>query len=324
MNRLEFLLQRYKNNTATPEEVEELSGLMDGAFKGDSDQVQLSETGEEDLQSIFRKLDSVPLAQPTRIVRFKRSTTWLAAAAVVTLAVVATALLTTDIFNHQPPSAGSDMVAYTGKQLVQLPDGSTVLLNENSELKVGKDFGSLNREVSFVGEGYFKVAHDPSKPFIVHTGKVNTKVLGTVFNIKAYPNESAITVTVTKGKVQVSDDQRTFGIITPNEQIAVNTATDEFVKSQVDSQNVILWQANYFILDNVTFAEAAILIEKRFNVKVIIVNEALKECVVSAWFFNNEDLPQIVDDLSTLKQATSRISNDSVIIEGGAGCKTLR
>lgn len=70
---------------------------------------------------------------------------------------------------------------------MRLPDGSTVLLNEGSELSYSTSFGKQAREVTLTGEGYFDVQHNLSKPFKVLTGNVTTTVLGTAFNIKAYP-----------------------------------------------------------------------------------------------------------------------------------------
>jgi ferric-dicitrate binding protein FerR (iron transport regulator) len=174
--------------------------------------------------------------------------------------------------------------------------------------------------VTLEGEGFFDIVSDPSKPFKVHTGKVVTTVLGTSFNINTLESEK-VTVTVTRGKVAVGDKDHTYTTILPNEQISVNTSNGEFEKLEVDSQQTTAWKDDYFIIDNVTFEEAASQIEKRFNVKITIVNESLKGCVVSAWFFNNESLKQIVDDLSTLKQATPTINGNRIVIRDGKGCK---
>ena len=86
---------------------------------------------------------------------------------------------------------------------VHLPDGSTVVLNTSSRLDDTKP-----REVTLIGEGYFDIQKAPGQPFLVHTGKLTTRVLGTTFNIRAYPGDKSIQITVTKGRVQVMNANR--------------------------------------------------------------------------------------------------------------------
>src|SRR5690606_2859673 len=89
-------------------------------------------------------------------------------------------------------------------RLLHLPDGSTVIVGVGSKLNYPSSFDSLRtREVYLEGQAYFDIRHNPQKPFIIHTGKVATTVLGTSFNIKAWPEDQDITVTVTRGKVRV-------------------------------------------------------------------------------------------------------------------------
>lgn len=323
MDRLEFLLQRYNNNTATPEEIEELSGLMDTVFKDSSGPEKLADAAEEDLQLIFKKLDSVPLTQPARTVRFKRSTVWLAAAAVITLAIVATALLTTDLFNtrslSQQPAAS--LMVYTDKQLVELPDGTQVLLNDNSELSFDSaSFGLSMREVMLKGEAFFDVTHDPSKRFIVKTGEVNTQVLGTAFNVSAYSGAGEITVTVVRGLVQVGDDRRVYAKITPNEQIAVDVEKHTFIQKEVVAEEAVSWQKNFLIMEDLSLEEASRIIEKRFNVQVRFENEMLKKCVFSGTFLNDESLDQVLSIMTKVIGGIDYHVKGSEVTFSGKGC----
>ena len=75
------------------------------------------------------------------------------------------------------------------KSKIQLPDGSTVWLNAGSKLTYTKDFGKEIREVTLIGEAFFDVTKMKEKPFIIHTSSINIKVLGTAFNVKAYPED---------------------------------------------------------------------------------------------------------------------------------------
>lgn len=210
-----------------------------------------------------------------------------------------------------------DTYSVTGTDFVHLPDGTTVTLHAGAKLTYRKEF--LQREVELTGQAFFDVAHDSGRPFKVHTGKVITTVLGTAFNVDA-PSAELVTITVTRGKVSVGDDAHTYGTIKPNEQIAVNTVTNEFVKSQVDSQTAVQWKNDYFILDHVSIEQAFALIEKRFDVEVIVQNREMLPCVISAYFTNHENLEQIIENISTVRQAQYSITGDVINISGGKPC----
>jgi ferric-dicitrate binding protein FerR (iron transport regulator) len=88
---------------------------------------------------------------------------------------------------------------------ITLLDGSVVTLKDGSRLNLKNNFSGNTREITLEGEAFFEIAHNPKKPFIIHTGSVKTTVLGTSFSIKAIPGETSITVAVTEGKVKVED-----------------------------------------------------------------------------------------------------------------------
>lgn len=251
--------------------------------------------------------------------RRNRSPLMWAAAAVIVLTTLAGIWLNPQnlLKSSTEQVAENGLKVFSGRQLVKLPDGSTALLNENSELKYSQTFGATNREVTLIGEALFDVTHDPAKPFIVHTGKVSTTVLGTSFNVNS--SQTKITVSVVRGLVQVGDEQRVYGKINPDEQIEVDIASNDFVMRNGKTAEALAWQKDFVTLDNVTMAQAAEKIGKRFNVKVVIANE-LKDCTVTAWFLENETLKEMVESISAIRQATATIKGNNVTIEGGIGC----
>ena len=89
------------------------------------------------------------------------------------------------------------------KATVVLPDGTDVILNSASQLSYLSDFGRNERRVQLEGEGYFKVAHDTRRTFIVQVGELEVKVMGTVFNVCAYSNDQDVTVVLLEGKVGI-------------------------------------------------------------------------------------------------------------------------
>ncbi len=255
--------------------------------------------------------------------RNSRIFVWSSAAAVVLLLVIA-------LFWGQDkpiPSTGNDIAKevlesnhFSGKQFLHLPDGSTVILNEDSELSYNNDFGSETREVRLIGEAFFDVAHDPAHPFIVKTGAVNTRVLGTAFNVTAWPDEEVVLVTVERGKVSVGDDKKVYEELLPNEQITVDTETREFEKMVLDEEQEIEWKRTFFVLDQVSMENAMEQIGERYDVDVEIVNPALRSCIVNGAFLDNESLEHVLTVLSLAMNAEYRLEGNQVEILGGIGC----
>src|SRR5258706_7615800 len=302
MDKFHELLDRYISRTATEEEKECFFELLE---TGLYDDIIISEgvreildadvtptTGEERILLASREriyvsiLKKNHMVEESKVVAFRTPSLRLRlAVAIVVTMTLAISLLwivgkrdivpTTKVVVQEKVSKPG---VYVGKQVVDLPDGTRVILNDNSELSYSAYFGESNREVLFTGEAFFDVTHDASRPFIVHTGKVSTKVLGTAFNISAYPNQNQITVTVSRGSVEVSNDQRVYGKITPDQQISVNTTTYDFVKKDTTAEEAIAWQSNFLILDDVTLEEAALRIGKKFNANITFENPELMTC----------------------------------------------
>ena len=208
-----------------------------------------------------------------------------------------------------------------GKRYIRLQDGSTVLLNEGSQLDYPAGFANNKREVTLSGEAYFDIRPDAKRPFIVHTGKINTTVLGTAFNIKAYPEQKQITVTVTRGKVKVGDNKKTFGVIVPNESIAVNTEINSFRLERVNADEALTWKKQYLVLDDISLEEAAVLIGNRYHVNISFSKEALENCRISATFLNNENLEQVLTVVTGVVDADYTLQPNDEVIISGEGCE---
>ena len=322
MSNFNELFERYLNGTATNEETNELltlvqTGKYDDQIDAHSLRMQKmkqsppSESekalGEKVLERIYaRNTDQ----RKTRSLRLPR--VWLAVAASIVVVMLAGWLA----YQDGSIGLGNSILTYKGKDFIHLPDGSTVTLNEGSTLIYS--FTETTREVTLSGEGYFDVAHDAQKPFIVHSGNVNTKVLGTAFNIKAYPGQE-ILVTVTRGKVEVGDEQQTYGIITPDEQIAVNTVSEKFVRKNLKAESEVAWKNHFFILDNVDMDTAAKMISERYGVAISFSNPSIKNCRLNSKFLNDEDLSVVLDVVTgTVNASYSYAVEDkkTVVIEG--------
>jgi transmembrane sensor len=221
-------------------------------------------------------------------------------------------------------ASGAAVVAGRGqaiekKRVVHLPDGSTVILNKHSQLDYPVAFASGAREVTLRGEAYFDIVHRPGQPFLVHTGKIVTNVLGTAFNIKAYPGEREIEVTVDHGKVQVLKGRVSLGLLTDNQQIRYDRGTEDFARNTVNLKPVIAWKPVEISFDDITMEEAAREIGQRFNVTVAFMNPVLKDCRVTATFYQEDDLDEIMTVICGVSQSNFVIKGDKIVIDG-KGC----
>jgi len=105
-----------------------------------------------------------------------------------------------------------------------LPDNTRVWLNAGSHIEYGTNFGDGSREVSLMGEAFFDVAPDAAHPFIIHTPKLDVRVLGTSFNLKSYPTDKTTEATLIRGSIEISIRNRPSDkiILKPNEKLVVN------------------------------------------------------------------------------------------------------
>ncbi|HMH24476.1 MAG TPA: FecR domain-containing protein [Puia sp.] len=121
--------------------------------------------------------------------------------------------------------AASEILTGNGSRThVVLPDGSIVWLNAGSKITYDKNFGATHREVNLTGEGFFDVARNAGMPFVIHTARIDVKVLGTRFNVKSYPTDRTTETTLIHGSIEVSIKDRPSEkiILKPNEKLVVS------------------------------------------------------------------------------------------------------
>jgi ferric-dicitrate binding protein FerR (iron transport regulator) len=205
------------------------------------------------------------------------------------------------------------------RRVVHLPDGSTVLLNKNSRLDYPREFSGTTREVTLTGEAFFDITHLTGRPFLVHTGQLTTRVLGTAFNIRAYPADKAIAITVTSGKVQVLNENASVGLLGENQQLRFDKGSKALVECKVDVKPLIAWKPEEVAFDDITMEEAARRIGQWFGVTVGFVNPVVKQCRVTATFYREDDLEEIMTVVCGVSLSTYTIHDKKVTIDG-KGC----
>jgi transmembrane sensor len=209
-----------------------------------------------------------------------------------------------------------------------LPDGSTVWLNAGSKLFFENDFTGKTREVRLEGEAFFDIVKNPSQPFIVHTSGIDIRVLGTAFNVKAYPEDANIETTLYRGLVQVfrqEDAAKTPIVLTPNEKLVLprHAASVESVVSERKNELPVIKAAPAFTILSIdsskkeserfetawiysrlefrgeNFEQLALKMERWFNVKISFADEKVKRLSFNG-SFENETPDQA---LASLKEA---------------------
>jgi ferric-dicitrate binding protein FerR (iron transport regulator) len=222
---------------------------------------------------------------------------WIAAAAL--LIVIGSPWIIYRINKEKPTASGlhpesNNIITQPGsKSKIELPDGTQVWLNANSQLSYG-NFGIQSREVTLSGEAFFDVTKNEKSPFVIHTGSITITVKGTAFNVKAYPNEKTIETSLVRGLIEITtkqDPDRKI-LLKPNEKIIipvgeilkeVKSASDAAVytitalrKSVSKEIAETVWLQPRLEFDNEPMDELAPKMENWFNIKIHFLDNEIK------------------------------------------------
>jgi transmembrane sensor len=218
-------------------------------------------------------------------------------------------ILTTYLFSIRKEvidkSVTEIFVPLGSKSRINLPDGTRVWLNSGTSIHFRNDFAKASREVTMEGEAFFDVKHNQKLPFIVHTSNINIKVLGTAFNVKAYPAEGSIETTLVRGSLLVEQKSSVKGtqktLLAPNERATYFKETGNLYLSETDQKvikeqkisevsqlkgKVLIgkkietdvftsWKDNKLIFKNETFGNLSVKLERWYGVKFSIQDEEI-------------------------------------------------
>lgn len=223
------------------------------------------------------------------------------------------------------------------KTSIQLPDGSTVWLNSDSKIRYKNSFGLNQRDLWLTGEAYFDVKHNAKVPFIIHTNKINIKVLGTEFNVKSYPNDSYVETSLIRGKIDVNflDRPNEHIIMHPQEKLIINNnqqnsdlnldptnagisklKLESLSTLSIDNSTVseTAWLDNKVVFDNTSFEEIARVLERKFDVKIIFKNNTVKYYRFTG-IFQHEGLLEIIELMKITNPFDYKLNKKLLTIE---------
>lgn len=155
-----------------------------------------------------------------------------------------------------------------GQFRLTLPDGSRVWLNSASSLRYPTAFNGGQRVVELKGQGYFEIAQAPSQPFIVKVNSMEVQVLGTRFDVMAYPDENVVNTTLLNGAVQVKNASATR-LLRPGQQAVLNDGNNHITIQQADTTKVIAWKNGLFLFDNMDLQTILREVSRWYNVEVV-------------------------------------------------------
>ncbi|WP_288206465.1 FecR domain-containing protein [uncultured Parabacteroides sp.] len=199
------------------------------------------------------------------------------------------------------------------KKNILLADGTKIILNSDTKLRIPSDFNQEERVIEMEGEGFFDVTPNPDKPFIIKSGEAQVKVLGTSFNFKSYKEDDFIKLTVSTGKVRVNvADQDLQLSVSPNEHLSVNKVDGNVSKETIQENNYIKWIQGSLYFNKEPIREVIKTINRTYNRKVIL---QCKHCDYKiTGTHDNKSIEAVIEAICFTTGLHSRQEGDNIII----------
>ncbi|CAN5524990.1 FecR family protein [soil metagenome] len=312
-----------ENELSEPTDHSKLQSVKMNMFDEINRQINLSEANTKESQYFINSDTKIP---------FFNTAKWLKIAAVLLIGVGFIFYLSDrnkgNIDNEtviaEEISDGDDLPS-----TIFLSDGSIIYLKEDSHLEYPNHFSGNTREVTLVGEAFFKVAKDENKPFIIYSNNLTTRVLGTSFNIKAYENDDLLEVSVVTGKVSVSVNNYTDNdtaemdikevVLISNQRAIYTRKNNSLIQAKVKDSIVYESFENRKLVFNETPLDEIInLLNSSYEVNINLANPNLKNCYITAEL-SEESLEISLLILTKAIGAEYEIKEDEIIIKG-KGC----
>jgi transmembrane sensor len=318
------LLIKYINNKCTEAELSEVLNWINADTLNEEGKLWIFEDWnsyqetsnlEEDekftaiFDKIQEKIDSDNLTNDIKAVKtltLSVIANWLMKAAAILLIPVLTFLFYTlsekkiesDKYAKLAVDSLEVITPMGSRTVVQLSDGSVVHLNYGSKIKYPQFFSGNTRDVTLTGEGFFKVAHNPEKPFIVKAGNLNIKAVGTTFNVLAYPDDNVIETTLVNGKVIIDQIEKngksnTIGTMVPGQHVDFNTQTRATSSTKGNVEKYISWTNGKLIFEDTPIMQVTERLSRMFNVDFEVKDE-IKDYIYTVTL-SDESLSQILD-----------------------------
>lgn len=204
-----------------------------------------------------------------------------------------------------------------GEYVVELSDGTRVWLNANTTFDFPVDFVRQERVVKLRGEAYFEVAKDAKRPFIVETEGTRTRVLGTSFNVKAYPDERYERTTLLEGSVEITLAESTGTpsprmVLEPGMQARWETGSRSLSVRAVDAEDAIAWRRGEFLFTEEDIQVVLQTLSRWYGVEFVSTDEKLETYTFSGMMSKDDKLGETLEILTLAGGPAFRIEGDKV------------
>lgn len=245
---------------------------------------------------------------------------WMTAAAVLIMLPALTLFISRQLWRpvSGPASVLTASAASGQVKTVYLPDSTKVVLNSGSTLFYPDTFSENDRRVCLSGEAVFDVTHDAGRPFFVSTSDITVKVLGTLFEVQAYPEEGIVSTTLCRGSVGVIRNgfpEENMTMLQPGEAFKMSRNDGAFTVSKVDSEDVLIWESGGLCLSAGNIHELIRMLERQFNVNIYLTSDKYDSEKITAKFIHGEGIDEILKVVSSLLPGmTYNITNTNIYI----------
>ena len=202
------------------------------------------------------------------------------------------------------------------KLIIHLSDGSKVTMNAATTIMYQENFNDSMRVITLLGEAFFEVREDSLRPFIVKTGKLTTRALGTSFNVLYRPDIDLNEIALVKGKVKV--DLLNYGkneslVLSPGEMADLDFASNKLIEKTFGMKEVTAWKEGIIYFDQANYREIVNTLENWYDIKISTIGQPKRKWKFSA-HFENENLITILDALKYAQNINYEIENRTVKI----------
>jgi ferric-dicitrate binding protein FerR (iron transport regulator) len=280
---------------------------------------------------VWSRPAQLPAAQQGRVVKFSRKALIGYAASIVVL-ITAGSLAYVQYGRNAALRNYEYYTSGNSRKTVMLPDGSVIMLNENSHLSINKNFDSRHREVSIIGEAFFDIKTDASHPFIVNTRAYGIRVLGTSFNVRSYPGEKGTETDLITGKIEIipnaGKEENERVVLKPSQKFileqhvaiagaSVVAGKGTLAKLQIDTVTRQItetsWMRRKMEINNETLEQITERLQDWYGIRISFSNEAVKQYRYTATF-NDETIFKVLQYLQQSYPFTYKIEQDSIVI----------
>lgn len=270
-----------------------------------------------------RSREKRPRARSRRRAARSRRLTWSVRGAAGLLLLVGGLWLAQSVWTSTPAdeaeTAHREVVTEPGERSqVQLADGSSVMLNVDSELRLPKSFHREKRVVELTGEAYFEVETDPDRPFIVETEDASVEVHGTAFNLQDYPDADQIHVAVKEGGVSVrpkqANETREGARLQSGEVGSLTRQEDASVTTKMDDVSAYLgWTEGRLVFEDTPLSTVAVRLERWYDVEVHVRDASLESRRLTA-SLKSQSLEHVLNVITASLDIQYRIDQNTVLL----------